>query len=60
MPFLKANKLGAKKILKRPLDKQPICFMGYEGTKEKLKSVPDWQDRLRDYVEKLIAENKTI
>jgi hypothetical protein len=60
MPFRENNKLGAQKILKRSLDNKPICFMGYEGTREKLKSVPDWQNRLRDYVERLIAENTVI
>ena len=57
MPFQKNHKLGAKKILSRPLDKQIIGFKGYEGQKEKLKLVPDWQEKLRLYVDKLIAEN---
>ena len=58
MPFQKGNKLGAKKIIDRALDRDPICFMGYEGTKEAIKDVPDWQAKLRDYVELLISENK--
>lgn len=57
MPFQKNNKLGAKKILNRPLGKQIIGFRGYEGQKEKLKLVPDWQEKLRSYVDQLIAEN---
>ncbi len=56
MPFQKGNKLGAKKQLKRPLDKEVIAFKGYEGQKEKLKAVPDWQERLRNFVEQLIEE----
>jgi hypothetical protein len=32
------------------LDKQAIAFKGYEGQKEKLKAVPDWQERLREFV----------
>jgi len=56
MPFQKSNKLGAKKFLPKPLDKQPICFKGYEGQKAQLKTVPNWQERLREYVEQLIAE----
>jgi hypothetical protein len=55
MPFQKGNKLGAKKHLKRPLDKEVIGFRGYEGQKESLKAVPDWQERLREYVDLLIA-----
>lgn len=56
MPFQKGNKLGAKKQLKRPLDKGVIGFKGYEGQKEKLKAVPDWQERLREFVDLLISE----
>jgi hypothetical protein len=56
MPFQKNHKLGAKKILKRPLDKETIGFKGYEGQKEKLKTVPDWQERLREFVDQLIED----
>ncbi|MBD0264724.1 MAG: hypothetical protein ICV78_18975 [Tolypothrix sp. Co-bin9] len=44
------------KILKEELDAQPICFKGRIGQKAKLKAVPDWQERLREYVDKLIEE----
>lgn len=54
MTFEKNHKLGAKKLIDRPLDQQPICFKGFEGSREKLKEVPGWQGLLRDYVEKLI------
>lgn len=56
MAFQKNNKLGAKRFLNRSLDAQPICFRGYEGTKEKLKTVPDWQERLTQFAEQLIEE----
>ncbi|NEU76548.1 hypothetical protein PI95_029560 [Hassallia byssoidea VB512170] len=56
MPFQKNNQLGARKRLKRPLDKEVIAFRGYEGQKEKLKTVPDWQERLREFVDQLISE----
>lgn len=56
MPFQKNHKLGAKKILTRPLDKEIIGFKGYEGQKEKLKAVPDWQQRLREFVDELIKD----
>ncbi|WP_414586291.1 hypothetical protein [Scytonema sp. PCC 10023] len=55
MPFKKGHQLGAKKKLQRPLDKQAIAFKGYEGQKEKLKAVPDWQERLREFVDQLIS-----
>lgn len=57
MPFQKNHKLGAKKIYTRPLDKQIIGFKGYEGQKEKLKSIPGWQNKLRDYIDLLIKEH---
>ncbi len=56
MPFQNKNQLGAKKRLKRPLDKEVISFRGYEGQKEKLKAVLDWQERLREFVDQLISE----
>jgi hypothetical protein len=59
MPFQKGNKLGARKIIDRPLDQDPICFVGYEGTKEKLREIPNWQTKLRDYVERLIDDTGT-
>lgn len=58
MPFQKQNKLGAQKQLKWDLDEQPICFKGWKGQKEKLKAVEGWQDKLRDYVDRLIGESK--
>jgi hypothetical protein len=54
MPFQKGNKLAKK--LKRPLDKGTISFRGYEGQKEGLQAIPDWQEKLRDYVDQLIAD----
>ena len=54
MPFQKNHKLGAKKRLKRPLDKEIIGFKGYEGQRERLKAVPDWPERIREFVDKLI------
>lgn len=56
MPFQKNHQLGARKRLNRPLDKETIGFKGYEGQKEKLKAVPDWQERLREFVDKLISD----
>ncbi|MCA1995467.1 MAG: hypothetical protein LDL41_25985 [Coleofasciculus sp. S288] len=59
MPFQKGNKLGASKRLNRPLDKGVIAFRGYEGQKEKLKTVPDWQERFRQFAEELINESQS-
>ncbi|MDJ0799215.1 MAG: hypothetical protein QNJ51_20750 [Calothrix sp. MO_167.B12] len=56
MPFQKNNQIGAKKILKEQLDTQPICFKGRLGQKDKLKTVPNWQERLREFVDQLICD----
>lgn len=45
MPFQKGNKLGAKKRLKRPLYQEIIAFRGYEGHKQRLKAIPNWQEQ---------------
>lgn len=55
MPFQKGNKLGAKKRIKKPLDKEVIAFRGYKGQKEKLKAIPNWQERLREFVDQLAS-----
>ncbi len=56
MPFQKFNQIGAKKIFPQLLDNQPICFKGRLGQKDKIKNVPNWQERLRDFVDELIKE----
>ena len=58
MPFQKNNKLGAKKLVEAILDDQPICFRGRLGQKAQLKTIENWQERLRDFVEELINEEK--
>ena len=54
MPFQKHNTYGAIERLARPTDKALIAFKGYEGQKEKLKAIPDWQEKLRLFVDQLI------
>jgi len=63
MPFEKNHKLGAhKKILTLTPDirgdsaSQMLFkgFKGYEGQKAKLFAVPNWQERLREFVDELI------
>jgi hypothetical protein len=55
MPFQKKNKLGFTST--QPFDKDPVCFKVLPGIKDKLKTVPDWQERLRESVDKIIEEN---
>jgi len=54
MPFKKNHEYCWKPDSGNSLDKSPICFKGRVGQKEELKGVPDWQDKLRDYVDELI------
>lgn len=56
MPFKKNNKVGAKKFLNEELGQVPICFKGRLGQKDKLKAVPNWQERLREFVDTLIED----
>ena len=56
MPFQKNHKLGF--VSNQPLDKDPICFKVKPGVKDKLKSVPNWQARLRELVTLLIEETE--
>jgi hypothetical protein len=54
MPFQKNHKLGTKPIGDEPMDRTPICFNVRTGVREKLKTIPDWKERLREYVDRLI------
>jgi hypothetical protein len=54
MGFQKNNKLGFTSD--EPLDKEPICFKGRKGQKEKLKNIPDWQEKLREFVDMLTEQ----
>lgn len=59
MPFKKSHTVGFVSTRPEPLDKTPICFKGRQGQREKLMSVPNWQDRLREFVESLIQEESS-
>jgi hypothetical protein len=54
MPFQKKNKLGALPFNEEPFDASPVCFKVKKGVKDKLKSVQNWQERLREAVDNLI------
>lgn len=57
MPFQKGNKLGAKRTLKHSLDQTPLSFATWKGDRDRIKKIPDWQNKLRDYVRQLIEEH---
>lgn len=54
MAFKKGHKFGFTS--EDPLEKEPICFKGRKGQKEKLKTIPDWQEHLREFIDKLAEE----
>jgi hypothetical protein len=56
MPFQKNNKFRVLPSNEVAFDKSPLCFKVREGVKEKLKTVPDWQERLRKFVDELIDD----
>ncbi len=56
MTFDKNNKHRAHPMGTVPLDREAIAFKGRIGQKEKLKTVPNWQERFRDFVDELIQE----
>ena len=51
MPFKKNNKLGFIAKDDQPLDKLPLSIKLRSGVRDKIKTIPDWQDRLRDLIE---------
>ncbi|WP_414619036.1 hypothetical protein [Calothrix sp. CCY 0018] len=57
MPFKKNNQYGFEKKLDRPLDKKIIGFRCYEGQADKLKQIPDWQEKFRLYIDELIKDH---
>ena len=54
MPFQKNNQYRAKSIGDKPLASKPVSF---KPQLEKLKTIPNWQERLRDYIDTLIKEH---
>ena len=56
MPFKKNNKLGF--VSDNPLDKTPLTIKLRLGIREKIKSIPNWQDKLRDLLEEWVKQEK--
>ncbi|BAY48814.1 hypothetical protein SAMD00079811_64400 [Scytonema sp. HK-05] len=40
-----------------PFDKSPLCVRVREGVKDKLKTIPNWQERLRNLIDEFIEDN---
>ncbi|MFH7029393.1 MAG: hypothetical protein ACHBN1_29385 [Heteroscytonema crispum UTEX LB 1556] len=56
MTFKKKNELGAKPLHDEPMDRIPVCFNVKKGIREQLKTVPDWKERLREFVDSLVED----
>lgn len=52
MPFKRNNKLGFIPKNGTPLDKQPLSIKLKLGDRDKVRSIPDWQDKLRGLIER--------
>ena len=58
MPFERNNKLGFVAKDDIPLDKSPLSIKLRIGVRDRLKAIPDWQNKLRECIDKLIEENR--
>jgi hypothetical protein len=58
MPFSKNHEYRWEKQSDRTLDKQPICFKGYEGQKLALQAIPNWQEKFRKFTDELIKDSE--
>jgi uncharacterized protein (DUF4415 family) len=56
MTFQKKHKLGFTTSRDKPLTSSPVCFRLDEELAQKLKSVPNWQERLREILPTLIEK----
>lgn len=54
MPFKKNHQQGAKPMGEESMDRTPVCFNVRKGVRDKLKAVPEWKERLREYVDQLV------
>ncbi len=54
MPFKKKHKLGFLPVEDLPLDKSPLTIKLRQGVKDMLKTIPEWNPRLRDFIEQWV------
>ena len=60
MPFERNNKLGFTAKDDSPLDKSPLSIKLRLGVRDRVKSIPEWQDKLRDLIERWLDDEKTV
>lgn len=56
MTFEKNNKLGFVSEGGIPLDKLPLTIKLKVGIRDKVRSIPDWQNKLRDLIETWVGD----
>ncbi len=54
MPFKKKHKLGFLPVEDLPLDKSPLTIKLRQGVKGRLKTIPDWNPKLRGLIERWV------
>jgi len=54
MPFPKNHKNRYTTNREKPLTSSPVCFRLDKDTAKDLKSIPDWQEKLRNALPDLI------
>ena len=53
----KPNHKTTPRLGKRPLDREAVAFRMAEGIPARLKQIPNWQERLRNYVNLLVMRD---
>lgn len=56
MTFKKKHKLGFLPENDTPLDRLPLSIKLRLGVRDRVRSIPDWQDKLRDLIEQWIKD----
>jgi hypothetical protein len=56
MPFQKKHKQGFKPDNQIAYDKTPVQVKVLPGVRERLKTIDDWQNKLRRLIDELIEE----
>jgi hypothetical protein len=53
MPFRKKNQLGFTSD--DPFDRSPLCIKLRPGLKERLMTIPDWREKLREAIDGIVS-----
>jgi len=56
MTFKKKHKFGFVSENDEPLESSPLCIKLKKGVKNRVRSIPDWQDKLRSMIEQWVKD----